>query len=119
MISNVLDYNFDRYTAATLPRMQPRRDDFIIEIEARIPEQVVCGLAKLGGKLSLLAPYSKNMGSYQQRGVSRRLDCLARGMTPDLRATLAASETIELRLERRRWARVRWLAIQRSGAACA
>jgi hypothetical protein len=41
-------------------------DDFIIEIEARIPEQVVCGFAKLGGKLSPLAPYSANMGSYQQ-----------------------------------------------------
>jgi hypothetical protein len=45
--------------------MQPIRDEFIIEIDARIPEQVVCGLAKLGGKLSLLAPYT-NMGSYQQ-----------------------------------------------------
>ena len=29
MISNVLDYNYDPYTAAVLPRMQPMRDDFI------------------------------------------------------------------------------------------
>ena len=66
MISNVLDYNYDPYTAAVLPRMQPMRDDFIIEIESRIAEHVVRDLAKLGGKLSPLPPYDLNMGSYQQ-----------------------------------------------------
>jgi gamma-glutamyltranspeptidase/glutathione hydrolase len=66
MISNVLDYNYDPYTAAVLPRMQPMRDDFIIEIESRIPEHVVRDLAKIGGKLSPLPPYDLNMGSYQQ-----------------------------------------------------
>jgi gamma-glutamyltranspeptidase/glutathione hydrolase len=66
MISNVLDYQFDPYTAADLPRMQPMRDDFIIRIETRIPERVVRELAKIGGKLSPLPPYDLNMGSYQQ-----------------------------------------------------
>jgi gamma-glutamyltranspeptidase/glutathione hydrolase len=66
MISNVLDYNYDPYTAAVLPRMQPMRDDFTIEIETRIPERVVRDLAKIGGKLSPLPPYDLNMGSYQQ-----------------------------------------------------
>jgi gamma-glutamyltranspeptidase / glutathione hydrolase len=66
MISNLLDYRFDPYTAADLPRMQPMRDDFIIEIETRIPERVVRELAKIGGKLSPLPPYDLNMGSYQQ-----------------------------------------------------
>jgi gamma-glutamyltranspeptidase / glutathione hydrolase len=66
MISNVLDYNYDPYAAAVLPRMWPMRDDFIIEIETRIPERVVRDLAKIGGKLSPLPPYDLNMGSYQQ-----------------------------------------------------
>jgi gamma-glutamyltranspeptidase / glutathione hydrolase len=66
MISNVLDYNYDPYTAAVLPRMWPMRDDFIIEIETRIPERVVRDLARIGGKLSPLPPYDLNMGSYQQ-----------------------------------------------------
>jgi gamma-glutamyltranspeptidase/glutathione hydrolase len=66
MISNVLDYNYDPYTAAVLPRMLPMRDDFIIEIETRIPERIVRDLAKIGGKLSPLPPYDLNMGSYQQ-----------------------------------------------------
>ena len=66
MISNVLDYNYDPYAAAVLPRMRPMRDDFIIEIETRIPEHVARNLAKIGGKLSPLPPYDLNMGSYQQ-----------------------------------------------------
>jgi len=66
MISNVLDYNYDPYTAAVLPRMKPMRDDFVIEIETRIAEHVVQDLAKIGGKLSPLPPYDLNMGSYQQ-----------------------------------------------------
>lgn len=66
MISNVLDYNYDPYTAAVLPRMKPMRDDFIIEIETRIPEHVARDLAKIGGKLSPLPPYDLSMGSYQQ-----------------------------------------------------
>lgn len=66
MISNVLDYSYDPYTAATLPRMLPMRDDFTIEIETRIPERLVRDLAKLGGKVSPLPPYDFHMGSYQQ-----------------------------------------------------
>jgi gamma-glutamyltranspeptidase / glutathione hydrolase len=66
MISNVLDYNYQPYEAAVLPRMLPMRDDSTIEIEARIPERVLKDLAKLGAKLSPLPPYDFHMGSYQQ-----------------------------------------------------
>jgi len=66
MISNVLDYNYDPYTAATLPRMLPMREDYTIEIETRIPEQVVRDLAKLGAKAAPLPPFDFHMGSYQQ-----------------------------------------------------
>jgi gamma-glutamyltranspeptidase/glutathione hydrolase len=66
MISNLLDYSYDPYTAASLPRMLPMRDDFTIEIETRISERLVRDLAKIGGKVSPLPPYDFHMGSYQQ-----------------------------------------------------
>jgi gamma-glutamyltranspeptidase/glutathione hydrolase len=66
MISNVLDYQYDPYVAAVLPRMLPMKDDFSIEIETRIPETVVRELAKIGAKASPLPPYDYHMGSYQQ-----------------------------------------------------
>lgn len=40
MISNVLDYSYDPYAAAVLPRMLPMHDDFTIQIETRIPEKM-------------------------------------------------------------------------------
>ncbi len=46
--------------------MQPMRDDFIIKIDARIPERAVRDLASIGGKLSPLPPHELNMASYQQ-----------------------------------------------------
>lgn len=66
MISNVLDYSYDPYQAAVLPRMLPMRDDYTIEIEARLPERVQRDIAKLGARLSPLPPYLFHMGSYQQ-----------------------------------------------------
>lgn len=66
MISNVLDYRYDPYAAADLPRLLPMRDDFTIEIESRIPTRLVQDLAKIGGKASPLPPYDFHMGSYQQ-----------------------------------------------------
>jgi gamma-glutamyltranspeptidase / glutathione hydrolase len=66
MISNVLDYSYDPYQAAVLPRMLPMRGDGTIEIEARIATGLVKDLARLGAKLSPLPPYDFHMGSYQQ-----------------------------------------------------
>jgi gamma-glutamyltranspeptidase/glutathione hydrolase len=66
MLSNVLDYSYDPYEAAVLPRMLPMRDDNTIEIETRIPERVLRDLARIGAKLSPLPPYDFHMGSYQQ-----------------------------------------------------
>lgn len=66
MISNVLDYGFDPYSAAVLPRMLPMREDYSIEIETRIPQKVVRDLARMGAKASPLPPYDFHMGSYQQ-----------------------------------------------------
>ena len=66
MISNALDYAYEPYEAAVLPRMLPMHDDYTIEIESRIPEKVLRDLAKLGAKLRPLPPYDFHMGSYQQ-----------------------------------------------------
>jgi gamma-glutamyltranspeptidase/glutathione hydrolase len=66
MLSNVLDYTYDPYEAAVLPRMLPMRDDNTIEIETRISERVLRDLARIGAKLSPLPPYDFHMGSYQQ-----------------------------------------------------
>jgi gamma-glutamyltranspeptidase/glutathione hydrolase len=66
MISNILDYEYDPYTAGDLPRMLPMRDDFTLQIENRLSEKVVRDLARLGGKASPLPPYDFHMGSYQQ-----------------------------------------------------
>jgi gamma-glutamyltranspeptidase / glutathione hydrolase len=66
MLSDILDYGKDPYEAATLPRFLPMRDDYTIEIEARIPEPVLRDLVKLGAKLKPLPPYDFHMGSYQQ-----------------------------------------------------
>ena len=66
MLSNVLDYTFDPYEAAVLPRMLPMTDDYAIDIETRIPERVVRDLAKLGGRVRPRPPYDVAMGSYQQ-----------------------------------------------------
>jgi gamma-glutamyltranspeptidase/glutathione hydrolase len=66
MLSNVLDYDFDPYEAADLPRMLPMHADYAIEIEARVPETTLEDLAKLGATLKPLPPYDFHMGSYQQ-----------------------------------------------------
>jgi gamma-glutamyltranspeptidase/glutathione hydrolase len=66
MLSNALDYSFDPYEAAVLPRMLPMANDYAIDIETRIPERVVRDLAKLGGKVRPRPPFDFHMGSYQQ-----------------------------------------------------
>ena len=66
MLSNVLDYSFEPYEAAVLPRMLPIADDHGITVETRIPERVVRDLAKLGATLRPLPPFHVPMGSYQQ-----------------------------------------------------
>ena len=95
MISNVLDYHYDPYTAAVLPRMLPMRDDFIIEIETRIPERVVRDLARIGGKLSPLPPYDSGHGVISA-GVARsgHGTARARALTLDVQARPAAYDAV-------------------------
>ena len=65
VLSSILDYGLDPYAAAVLPRMDPLRDDYVLEIESRLPEQVVAGMIKLGIQIRPLPMYDYNMGSFQ------------------------------------------------------
>jgi gamma-glutamyltranspeptidase / glutathione hydrolase len=65
VLSNILDYGMDPYDAAVQPRMDPLRDDYVLEIESRIPVNVAADLTKLGIQLQSLPMYDYNMGSFQ------------------------------------------------------
>ncbi len=65
VLSSILDYGMDPYEAAALPRMDPLRDDYVLEIESRIPVEAAIDLAKMGLQLQPLPMYDYNMGSFQ------------------------------------------------------
>jgi gamma-glutamyltranspeptidase/glutathione hydrolase len=65
VLSNILDYGMDPYEAAVQPRMDPLRDDYVLEIESRIPTATAANLAKMGIQLQPLPMFDYNMGSFQ------------------------------------------------------
>ena len=65
VLTGILDYGMDPYEASVLPRMFPLYDDYMLEIESRIPEEVVAGMARMGILVRPLEPYNTSMGSFQ------------------------------------------------------
>jgi len=65
VLSNILDYGMDPYDASVVPRMLALRDDYVLEIESRIPPNVVAGLARMGIAVKPLPSYDYHMGSFQ------------------------------------------------------
>jgi len=65
VLSNVLDFGMAPYDAAVAPRMSPLRDDYVLEIESRIPERVGADLMKMGIRIKPLPTYDYHMGSFQ------------------------------------------------------
>jgi len=65
VLSSILDFGMDPYKASVLPRMDPLRDDYVLEIESRLPSSVVAGLAQRGVQVRPLPMYDYNMGSFQ------------------------------------------------------
>jgi gamma-glutamyltranspeptidase/glutathione hydrolase len=65
VLSSILDFGMDPYEAAVLPRMDPLRDDYVLEIESRIPADIIMGIAKMGIQIQPLPMYDYNMGSFQ------------------------------------------------------
>ncbi len=79
VLSGILDYGMTPPEAAGLPRMDPLRDDYVLEIESRIAPEVVAGLARLGVRIQPLPMYDYNMGSFQMcwRGADGTLSSCA------------------------------------------
>jgi gamma-glutamyltranspeptidase/glutathione hydrolase len=65
VLSSILDYGMEPYDAAVQPRMDPLRDDYVLEIESRVPGAVALDLAKLGIQIQPLPMNDYNMGSFQ------------------------------------------------------
>ncbi len=65
VLSSILDYGMDPYQASVLPRMDPLRDDYVLEIESQLPGNVVEGLLKYGIQIRPLPVFDYNMGSFQ------------------------------------------------------
>ena len=65
VLTSILDYDMDPYEASVLPRMFPLYDDYVLEIESRIPAEVAAGLARMGILMRPLEPYNSSMGSFQ------------------------------------------------------
>ena len=87
VLSNILDYGMDPYTAEDQPRMLPLEDDYKVKIESRIPEKTVRELARLGVVIDPLPRYDYHMGSYQMSW--RADDGTLRGSAGPRRAGLA------------------------------
>ncbi|MFN0180979.1 MAG: gamma-glutamyltransferase family protein [Gemmatimonadales bacterium] len=65
VLSNCLDYGMEPNRAAEAPRMLPLRDDYVLEIESRIPDKVGADLMKMGVRIKPLPTYDYHMGSFQ------------------------------------------------------
>ena len=64
VLSNVLDFGMEPPEAADQPRMLSLRDDYTLEIESRLPADVVAGLARRGISVSPLPEWDYHMGSF-------------------------------------------------------
>jgi gamma-glutamyltranspeptidase/glutathione hydrolase len=64
VLSNVLDFGMEPAEAAEQPRMLALRDDYTLDIESRLPAEVVAGLARLGITLNPQPEWDYHMGSF-------------------------------------------------------
>lgn len=65
VLSSILDFDMPPDQASDLPRMDPLRDDYVLEIESRLSQTVIAGLARMGILVRPLPMYDYNMGSFQ------------------------------------------------------
>ncbi|WP_406631255.1 gamma-glutamyltransferase [Amycolatopsis sp. WGS_07] len=65
VLSNILDFGMDPYSADDAPRCLPYQPDHTISVEARLAPGVSEGLAKLGVLTNPLPEYDYHMGTYQ------------------------------------------------------
>jgi gamma-glutamyltranspeptidase/glutathione hydrolase len=65
VLTNLLDFNMEPYTAADAPRMLPLGEDMTITMEDRVSDEAQAGLAALGARLKVTPVYDFHMGSFQ------------------------------------------------------
>jgi gamma-glutamyltranspeptidase/glutathione hydrolase len=65
VLLSILEYEWDPYTAIDAPRFWPLRDDWTIEVENRVPKEVILGLKEIGIMPRPLGDYHWPMGSMQ------------------------------------------------------
>jgi len=65
VLSYILDHGLSPEDAVDAPRMLPLRNDYVLEVESRLPEEVVAGVTRLGVQVAPLSPYDWHMGSFQ------------------------------------------------------
>jgi gamma-glutamyltranspeptidase len=65
MLTNLLFYKMDPFTAGYMPRMYGFMADTTILIEDRIQPEVIANLRKLGSDLLVTEPWDSHTGSFQ------------------------------------------------------
>jgi len=65
VLLSILEYGWEPYEAIDAPRFWPIRDDWTIEVENRLPLEVISGLKKIGIMPRPLGDYHWPMGSMQ------------------------------------------------------
>jgi gamma-glutamyltranspeptidase len=65
VLLSILEYEWDPYPAIDAPRFWPLKDDWTIEVENRIPKEVISDLKKIGIMPRPLGDYHWPMGSMQ------------------------------------------------------
>jgi len=82
VLSRILDFGMEPYDAAVAPRMLPLRDDYVLEIESRLPEKVAVDLVKMGIKIKPLPTYDYHMGSFQMSWRDSKTGLLGSNVDP-------------------------------------
>ncbi len=65
VLLSILEYEWDPYPAIDAPRFWPLKDDWTIEVENRVPKEVISDLKKIGIMPRPLGDYHWPMGSMQ------------------------------------------------------
>jgi gamma-glutamyltranspeptidase/glutathione hydrolase len=82
VLSNIVHFDQDPYDACVQPRMRELRDDYVLEIESRLPEATVAGLARMGIAVKPLPMYDDAMGSFQIAWRDRNTGLLSSSADP-------------------------------------
>ena len=75
LLSNCLDFGMAPYDACVVSRMLLLRDDYVLEIESRIPDKVAADLMKMGSGSSRSRPMTITWVRSRWRGATQAPGC--------------------------------------------